>query len=301
MEKTVDLRQVTEAVRQLRDRGERLSRRNVQTMVGRSMTTVHRLLDELLSTERAMSTVQTSIIFDGLVRVIIGEIGGQVHAATGELDLRVAELMAREQEILSGLEGSERRGATLEKKLSDVRAMLSGERGCCGGTAGWLWSIGQVDGRKRQARSAGEAARPGAVKAQLRVERADGRVQELESRIADLPMAVTEAQKIAAVADRHTQDLGERISELVTLVAAQVDALQRSTTAAEQLRQQLAKAHKMAAEADRRTALAERLKKQLPAGMKLHHCSSQYGKTLPPIRLAMPLKIILPDHMRSPC
>lgn len=44
MEKTVDLRQIQEATRQLRERGERVSRRSVQAIAVGSITTVNDFL-----------------------------------------------------------------------------------------------------------------------------------------------------------------------------------------------------------------------------------------------------------------
>jgi len=272
MEKAVDLRLVTDAMQQLRGRGERVSRRNVQAIVGGSMTTVHRLLDEALIAERAMSTVRTSELSDGLVRAMMGEIGSQVLAATETLELRIAELTAREQEILTDLEGSEGRVATLEQELVAIRSQLSEERQAAEKAsavadeqhANLREQFEKLTVDNDNLLRAGEAARTETAKAQLQVERADvaakkaeDRVQELEARIAEVTGALKEAEKKAAVAERHALDLTESLSGLNAQVLAQADALQRSGEAAEHLRQELATAVKVAAEADKRAALAE--------------------------------------------
>jgi colicin import membrane protein len=272
MEQTVDLRQVTEAIRQLRDRSERISRRNVQAIVGGSMTTVHRLLDEALSAERAMSTVQTSTLSESLVRAILGDIGGQVQAATEALDLRIRDLTAREQEILSDLEGSEGRVAALLEELGTTKTQLSEERQFAEKAsavsaeqqASLREQLDKLVSENNTLVRTGEAARTETAKAQLQVERADiaaakaeSRVQELETRIAELTDAVRDAQKRAAVAERHAQDLGERISELATQAVAQTEVLQKSASTVEQIRQEVSVAHKTAADADKRAALAE--------------------------------------------
>lgn len=272
MEKAVDLRQVNEAIRQLRERGDRVSRRSVQGIIGGSMTTVHKLLDEALAAERALSSVQNSTLSEVLVRTILAEIGGQVQSATEVLELRLAELAAREQEVLADLEGSELREASLEKDLGALRAQLAEERQASE-KASAVAVEQQVSLREQLDKlevdnnnlvRAGELARTESAKAQLQVERADlgtkkaeERVQELEGRVAELTGAVKEAEKRAAVAERHSQDLGERVVELNAQVLSQSEVLQQGQNLANQLRQELSVSHKATADADKRAALAE--------------------------------------------
>lgn len=277
MEKAVDLKQVNlkqvkEAIKQLRDRGDRVSRRSVQAMVGGSMTTVHRLLDQALEAEREEASVQTTSISEGLVGAILLEITSQVKAATDDLELRLSALSAREQEILSDLEGSEGRVASLEQEVATLQAQLASERQAAEKAAavaleqqgGLREQIEKLETENSNLIRAGETARTESAKAQLQVERADlaakkaeDRVQELESNLGQLTGAVKEAEKRAAVAERHAQDLTERVADLVAQAASNAEMLQQGSSTAEQLRQDLAKALKAAADADKRAALAE--------------------------------------------
>jgi len=275
MEKMVDLRQVQDTIRQLRERGEKISRRSVQAIVGGSMTTVHRLLDDALSAERAIATVRTSELSEGLVRAILGEIGSQVQGVTDELKCRIAELTAREQEILLDLEGSEGRGEALEQELAASRAQLAEERTTAERVAavaveqnaGLRGQLEKLMAENNNLVRAGEASRMEAAKALLQVERADlaaqkseAKVMELEGRLADLTVSTAEAQKEAAVAQRHAQDLVERITELSAQAAGQIEAIQKGAATIEQLRQKLAEAEKGTAIAQHHAqGLAERV------------------------------------------
>ena len=272
MEKAVDLRQVNEAIRRLRERGDRVSNRSVHAIVGGSMTTVHKFLDEALSNERALSTMPTSALSEVLVKTMLVEIASQVQAATEGLEQRLAEMSAREQELLVDFEGSEVRVANLEQQLEVLQTQLMGERQAAEKAsavaleqqAGLREQIGKLELENDTLIRSGEMARTESAKAQLQVERADlaakkaeDRVRELEGRLIDLSGEVKEAEKRSAVAEQHAQDLTERVAELVAQSDLHADALKKSEKALDHLRLELEKAHKAAADADKSAALAD--------------------------------------------
>lgn len=272
MERTVDLRRVFEALKQLREQGERVSRRNVQALVGGSMTTVNRLMDEALAMERAASVPRTADLSEGLIGAILGEIGDRIKRATQELEMRVEELTAREKEILAGLEREEERVVALEKELAFSKRCAAEERQvaekAAAVSAEHQRSLKEqydklLTERDNLVRS-GEVARTESAKAQLQIERADiatqkaeARVRELEEKLSLLTSAKVDAERRAAVAESQARDLNERLSDLTAHAAMHGKNLEKAADVAEVLRRDLADTLKKAADADKRAALAE--------------------------------------------
>lgn len=240
MEKTIGLKDIQSAMNQLRERGERISRRSVQALTGGSMTSVHRLMTDVLAEERTVATVPTSELPETLLKAILGEIGNQVRGATNELECRISEMTVREQEILSDLEGSEGQIAALERELAAVKAQLVEERQAADKTtavaveqiAGLRSQLDKLSTENENLIRSGEVSRMEAAKALLQVERADidaskaeARVVELEDRLSKCALAAAEAEKRAAVSEQHAHDLEKRIAELNTQAADRIAAL----------------------------------------------------------------------------
>lgn len=81
--------------------------------------------------------------------------------------------------------------------------------------------------------------------------------EQLLQDVTETRKLAAEADKRAALAERRAADLGERVAELAAQTAIQTEALQKSALAAEQLRQDVTETRKVAADADKRAALAE--------------------------------------------
>jgi chromosome segregation ATPase len=102
MEATVNLKSVQAAICQLRDRGERVSRRNVRSITGGGMSTVHRLMNEAEELER-LKTVDPMALSENFYNAILDEIGMQIKATTSNLQDEIRQLQARELEALEAL------------------------------------------------------------------------------------------------------------------------------------------------------------------------------------------------------
>lgn len=271
MKKIVDMIQITEAIRKVRERGDRVTCRNVHGIVGGSMTTVHTLLDEALAAEREITKGPTELS-ESLTQAVLFEIRCHVQGATEGLEFRIAELTDREKEILSDLEGAEVRVDALETELAATQARIKEELQSAEKAA--AVAVEQISGLKVQLEKlaaendhlirAGEAARTETAKAQLSIERADlaaqkaeAQIQKLDGQVLELMSAKTEAEKVAAVAECHAKDLSERIAELTAQVVTQAEALQKGAAVAEQLREELLEARTVAANSDKKAALAE--------------------------------------------
>lgn len=271
MDKIVDLTDINKAIRQVRERGDRVSRRNIHEIVGGSMTTVHKLLKQALFVESELAK-GPSDLSESLTQAVLFEISCHVQEATKGLERCITELTAREEEILSDLEGAEVRLEALENELTATQAQMKDERQSAEKAV--AVAAEQISGLKLQLEKlatenghlivAGEAARTETAKAQLSIERADNaaqkaeaQIQKLDRQLMELMSAKTEAEKVAAVAECHAKDLSGRIAELTAQVVAQAEALQKGEAVAEQLREELAEARTEAANSDKKAALAE--------------------------------------------
>ena len=270
MEKIVDMVKVTDTIRHLRERGDRVSARNIRKITGGSMKTVNDLLGEALAAEREIAK-GASDLSESLTRAVLLEIRYHVQGATEELELRLAAMAVEEQEILRDLEDSEARVTTLEKGLAAIQLQLGAERHssekaatiAAEQIASLHEQLNKLAAENDHLIRAGEASRTEAAKALLKVERADdatkkadAQVQKLEVQIGDLICSKTEAEKRAAVAECHAKDLSDRLAEITAQITAQAERLQKEAIVAEQLRQELIQTRMAAAEADKQAALA---------------------------------------------
>lgn len=128
MEQAISLEQVQQAIKQLREQGERVSRRNVRAITGGGMSTVHRLMGMVEEQAAVQGIVSAQGISDAFVNALRLEISAQVKAATENLQQQISLLKAREQEALDALEASESKADLLQKQISSIQELLAKER-----------------------------------------------------------------------------------------------------------------------------------------------------------------------------
>ena len=124
MEATVNLKSVQAAICQLRERRERVSRRNVRAITGGGMSTVHRLMNEVEELER-LKTVSSMAISENLHNAILAEIGLQVQMATSNLQEDIRHLQEKEAEALEALADVEISKESLAEELKSKAELAS--------------------------------------------------------------------------------------------------------------------------------------------------------------------------------
>lgn len=128
MVQAISLEQVQQAIKQLREQGERVSRRNVRAIIGGGMSTVHRLMGMVEEQESLQGNVSAEGISGTFVNALRLEIANHVKAATESHQLKVSLLKAREQEALEALEASETKVDLLEKEITSLKEQFAKER-----------------------------------------------------------------------------------------------------------------------------------------------------------------------------
>lgn len=128
MERTITLHKVQAAIRELRDNGERVSRRNVLAITGGGMSTVHQLMSQVEDLEALQASVPDPNISEELRKVLLVEIGTQVKKATETLQEQIRQLQGREQEALEALAAFEARTEKLSQALMAARGEVEKER-----------------------------------------------------------------------------------------------------------------------------------------------------------------------------
>lgn len=126
MEQTVTLDKVQVAMLELRENGERISRRNVRAITGGGMSTVHRLMSQIQEAEalqnRAINNVSTT-----LQKALFTEIQNQIEKSTSNMMVHIGQLKEREEEALAALAQAEETIATLEAALNETEGKVRRE------------------------------------------------------------------------------------------------------------------------------------------------------------------------------
>lgn len=222
MKQTVTIEQVKAAIAQLRENGERVSRKNVIAITGGSMSTVHRLLVEIEEAEaRAAAAPPAEGIDERVQSALLNWIRGRVDEATGGLESKILRLEERETEALESLNTAELRIDALTEEVADAKAQADQERQTAKEAAAAASAkivelekvITELRRERQQLIETGAAARTESAKAQLQVERADEAAKKAEAQLHDLGKQLPVAQRAAAVAEQHAQDLAEALAK----------------------------------------------------------------------------------------
>ncbi len=128
MDQGISLDQVQQAIKQLREEGERVSRRNVRAITGGGMSTVHRMMGLVEEQDALQDTFSTKDVSETFLNALRCELSRQVKAATEGLQKQIILLKAREQEAIEALESSESKVALLEKESKDLEELGARER-----------------------------------------------------------------------------------------------------------------------------------------------------------------------------
>lgn len=184
MEQVVTLAKVQEAIKQLRNNGERVSRRNVRVITGGGMSTVHRLMSQVEEVEAFQAASLDQNISGSLQKAINAEIEMHVKKATEALHVQIRQLKNREDEALEALTRSENRVNGLEGELTELRDTLASER---------------LEAEKRAAVASGKISAMG---------------KELSDRQAEI-RALTDALREAQIEQAKAQVRFEQIEKLI--------------------------------------------------------------------------------------
>lgn len=252
----VTIEQVNAAIAQLRERGERVSRKNVLNITGGSMSTIHRLMGEIEETEaRAAAAPLTEGIDERVQGALLNWIHGRVDDATGALEAKIVRLQGRETEALEALGGAETRIEALTDELAAAQAQADQDRQAAKEAAavaakeieGLGKTVEALQIERKQLIEAGAAARTEAAKAELQVDRADAAAEKAETELQALRERLPVAEKAAAVAEQRAVDLET--------------ALVKSETRIQELENRIDEIRKMNTELEKSLALASAGKK----------------------------------------
>ena len=233
MEKIVTLEKVQDAIKALRGRGEKVSRRNVRAITGGGMGTVHQLMVEAENIESLQSTSPRDRISQTLQNAILSEIGGQIEEATLKLQEQLDRMRSREDEVYQSLDESERKVKALDSELirvkeeSDIKlkevdkdlALATEKNNLLENSVAGL----QEENKKLVATA--EAAKIETAKAQTQTEHANQAATKAETRAGQLAGEVevlrselTDTEKKLAVTEQRADDLAEALAKLEKLI-----------------------------------------------------------------------------------
>lgn len=222
MEEHVTLEKVQSAIRQLRENGERVSRRNVRDITGGGMSTVHRIMSQIEDQAMLREVLPDEAFSTALRKAIAAEITDHVEKATASFLGQISQLKGREQEALAALTQAEDRVAALGTALDESRDLVRKDRESA--------RIAAVAAQARQSdleqllqdcraeeqclRSALENARIDKGRAEFQVQQLEkdldksaGHAERLVIEVATTRKRLVEVERAAAVAKQQVQDL----------------------------------------------------------------------------------------------
>lgn len=227
MDKIATEEAVWQVCDQIKAEGRKISGRAVKKELGGSTTTIYPYIESWRAGDDK-STAVCEIPVD-VQKTILLALGQSAKKATEALTAKIAESAEREKEITEELIESEQKIASLEKDLSVAQAqiisltqMREKESAVADETiVGLREQIGKMDLEKNDLIFSRETAKTEAVKIQLQLDRADlvatkseEKVLELEKQVSVLIKTKAEAEKVNAVAARHTEDLSGQIAKM---------------------------------------------------------------------------------------
>lgn len=288
MEKLATEETVWKACERLRSEGRKITGRAVLGEVGGSLSTILRYIKTWEARGASDAPVAAEIPAD-LQESICRALGLSAQEATEALRKEVDTTAAREAEALECLAKYEVQIAGLEKELAEsksqileIKQLSEKESAVASVTIAELREqIQKLEQENDLLVRTGEASRTEAAKALLQVERADqsaskaeGRILDLEKRVAELVTMKAEAEKGQAVAERHALDLVDQAGKLdvllqkcgdkISKLEGERDALTRGISAAEAaMRKAEGAGEQMSLRIQEGAATIERLKKEL--------------------------------------
>lgn len=228
MEQAVNLKKVQTAIDQLRDRGERVSRRNVRAITGGGMSTVHKLMSEAEDYEALRSMAPQRGISETLLKAIQAEIGGQVKIATTALREQVISLQQREAEALEALTEIEAKNETLAADLETVtqqtlqkqQEMVTAKAVAAETICRLEQTVIDLQYERQKLTTTLEEVRISAAQTTLQIEvaeqaagKAENNVERLERELQRLQKSQSETEKRAAASAQKAADLREALAK----------------------------------------------------------------------------------------
>jgi chromosome segregation ATPase len=226
MEKIVTIEKVQDAIRELRKRGEKVSRRNVRAITGGGMGTVHQLMNEAENLEAIQADSQDGGISKALQNAILSEIAGQVEAATAEIQEQLDKMRDRADEAYQALSESEEKVHTLTEELTRVEKEFEQKNKEADKALASEFEknrllekdLAGLREENKNLATAGEAARILAAKAQAQTDHAVQNLTKAEAKVVQLTneleaqrRKLVQAEKGVAVAEQRANDLAEAL------------------------------------------------------------------------------------------
>jgi chromosome segregation ATPase len=226
MEQTVNLKKVQSAILHLRAQGERVSRRNVRSITGGGMSTVHKLMSEVEDFEALQAIAPKDGISELLHNTILAEMGEQIKQATAKLQEQIRQLQTRESEALDALAEVETINERLEAELeettqqaSQLQKSFETAETVAKDTIDRLeQSIIDLHPERQRCNEDKEATKIELVKTQLQIEAAQQTANNAEEKNVQLlddiqkqKLTQTETEKRAAISAQRATDLREAL------------------------------------------------------------------------------------------
>jgi chromosome segregation ATPase len=228
MESTVTLVKVTRAIEHLQQRGERVSRRNVQAITGGGMSTVHKLMSQVEDNNALLVTIPAPGISKALQTAIRTEIATEIQNATEVLNAQIHQLQGREVEAIEALAEAEGKAERLSAELKTlrnqtdlVRQDAEKNQAVSAETIGRLEGIiREFDNERRDLNASLESARIEITKAELKLdlanqitEKAEAVAEQQRAEVIKVRKFLVESEKKAAVAWQKVKDLREALTK----------------------------------------------------------------------------------------
>lgn len=226
MEQTVDLKKIQNAIEHLRAQGERVSRRNVRSITGGGMSTVHRLMSEVEDFEALQAIAPKDGISEHLHKTILAEIGVQIKQTTEKLHEQIRQLKTREAEALDALAEVEEKNKRLIAELGELTQRVSLLQKSSE-TAETVTediikrleqTVTDLNQERQRLNEEKEAVKIKLAKAQLQIEtaekaekNAEEEVFQQQEKIQKLQQAQIEAEKSSAASVQKATDLREAL------------------------------------------------------------------------------------------
>ncbi len=128
MDQGITLEQVQKAMTLLREQGERVSRRNVRSITGGGMSTVHRLMSLAEEEDAVLTRLSNKGISETFLSACRSEIALQTKIITENYEQQICALKTQQQELVDALADSEDNAEKLSKELSTLKATTDKEQ-----------------------------------------------------------------------------------------------------------------------------------------------------------------------------
>lgn len=228
MEQGITFEQVQKAMLHLRDQDERVSRRNVRSITGGGMSTVHKLMRMVEEQESLQNDLFAKEMSDSFLTAFKKEIAVQTKALTEKYEHQVESFQKREQELIEELTDLETKANTFEKKLESLKASTNKDRqqaekdlavareSICrleNWVTGYMTERKDIDKVLETVRAENVSRQCNIESLQMTVEKQRSHIDQLTQSLSDSRKELAAAEKKAAVAQQKLADLKDTLAK----------------------------------------------------------------------------------------